>query len=109
MFDIPSVSIPDQFNAASAFLDRNLTEGRGEKTAIYYEGMAYTYTQIAELANRVGNGLRELGLDIEQRVALLLLDSPQFAAGFFGAIKIGSVPVPINTSLRPEDYIYMLN
>src|SRR5579863_1601140 len=109
MFDIPSVSIPDQFNAASAFLDRNLAEGRGEKTAIYYEGTAYTYAQIAELANRVGNGLRELGIDVEQRVALLLLDSPQFAAAFFGAIKLGAVPVPINTSLRPEDYIYMLN
>jgi benzoate-CoA ligase len=46
---------------------------------------------------------------MEQRVALLLLDSPQFAAAFFGAIKIGAVPVPINTSLRPNDYTYMLN
>ena len=109
MMNIPSVTIPEQFNAASAFLDRNLAEGRGAKTAIYYEGNAWTYAQVAELANRVGNGLRELGLDIEQRVALLLLDSPQFAAGFFGAIKIGVVPVPINTSLRPEDYVYMLN
>ena len=109
MMSIPSVTIPEQFNAASAFVDRNLAEGRGAKTAIYYEGNAWTYAQVAELANRVGNGLRELGLDIEQRVALLLLDSPQFAAGFFGAIKIGAVPVPINTALRPEDYVYMLN
>ena len=109
MFEIPSVYIPDQFNAASEFLESNLAEGRGTKTAIYYEGNAWTYAQVAELANRVGNGLRELGLDMEQRVALLLLDSPQFAAGFFGAIKMGAVPVPINTSLRPDDYIYMLN
>ncbi len=109
MFEIPSVYIPDQFNTASEFLDSNLAEGRGAKTAIYYEGTAYTYAQIAELANRVGNGLRELGLDMEQRVALLLLDSPQLAAAFFGAIKIGAVPVPINTSLRPDDYVYMLN
>jgi benzoate-CoA ligase family protein len=106
---IPSIVIPDQFNAASAFLDRNLAEGRGAKTAIYYEGTAYTYAQIAELANRVGNGLLDLGIDLEQRVALLLLDSPQFAAAFFGGIKIGAVPVPINTALRPNDYVYMLN
>src|SRR6266480_5744042 len=106
---IPSIAIPDQFNAASAFLDRNLAEGRGAKTAIYYEGTAYTYAQIAELANRVGNGLLDLGIDLEQRVALLLLDSPQFAAAFFGAIKIGAVAVPINTMLRPNDYVYMLN
>src|SRR5438876_5937648 len=106
---IPSIVIPDQFNAASAFLDRNLAEGRGAKTAIYHEGTAYTYAQIAELANRVGNGLLDLGLDMEQRVGLLLLDSPQFAAAFFGAIKIGAVPIPMNTLLRPEDYVYMLN
>jgi benzoate-CoA ligase family protein len=61
------------------------------------------------LANRVGNGLLDLGIDLEQRVALLLLDSPQFAAAFFGAIKIGAVAVPINTMLRPNDYVYMLN
>src|SRR5436309_6506356 len=106
---LPSIVIPDQFNAATAFLDRNLAESRGAKTAIYYEGTAYTYAQIAELANRVGNGLLDLGIDIEQRVALLLLDSPQFAAAFFGAIKIGAVSVPINTNLRPDDYVYILN
>src|SRR5919205_4552284 len=106
---IPMVALPDQFNAATAFLDRNLQEGRGSKTAIFYEGQAYTYAQVAELANRVGNGLLNLGLDLEQRVALLLLDSPQFAAAFFGAIKIGAVPIPLNTMLRPEDYVYMLN
>src|SRR5712691_10067540 len=106
---IPSVVVPDQFNVATAFLDRNIAEGRGTKTAIYHEGRAYSYAQVAELANRVGNGLRDLGVDLEQRVALLLLDSPQFAAAFFGAIKIGVVPVPLNTVLRPDDYVYMLN
>ncbi|HEY6406298.1 MAG TPA: benzoate-CoA ligase family protein [Ktedonobacteraceae bacterium] len=109
MATLPTIVMPDQFNAASAFLDRNLAEGRGAKTAIFYEGKAYTYAQVAELANRVGNGLLELGIDLEQRVAMLLLDSPQFAATFFGAIKIGAVAVPLNTLLRPKDYVYMLN
>ncbi|MBO0791840.1 MAG: AMP-binding protein, partial [Ktedonobacteraceae bacterium] len=90
---IPTVILPEQFNAATAFLDRHLTEGRGEKTALYYEGQTYTYAHIAELANRVGNGLLDLGIEMEQRVALLLFDSPQFAAAFFGAIKIGAVPI----------------
>src|SRR5579885_214204 len=106
---IPQIVIPEQFNAASAFLDRNLLEGRGTKPAIYYQGQNYTYAQIAELANRVGNGLRDLGVEMEQRVAMLLLDSPEFAASFFGGMKIGAVPIPINTSLRPADYVYILN
>src|SRR6516164_5841449 len=109
MLTVPKIVIPDQFNAATAFLDRNLEEGRGSKTAIFFEGKSYTYSQIAELANRAGNGMLDLGIDLEQRVALILLDSPQFAATFFGAIKIGAVPIPINTNLRPNDYIYMLN
>ncbi len=110
MVDSPSaIVLPDQFNATTAFLERNLAEGRGAKTAIYYEGRSYSYAQIAELANRVGNGLLDLGLDMEQRVALLLLDSPQLAASFFGAIKMGAVPIPLNTLLRPHDYLYMLN
>src|SRR6266566_5210829 len=109
MLTVPKIVIPDQFNAATAFLERNLEEGRGSKTAIYFEGTSHTYAQIAELANRAGNGLLDLGVDMEQRVALLLLDSPQFAASFFGAIKIGAVPIPINTNLRPNDYVYMLN
>ena len=106
---IPTVTLPDQFNTATAFLDRNLNEGRGEKTAIYYDGKPYSYAQVAEMANRVGNGLLDLGLDLEQRVALLLFDSPQFAAAFFGAMKIGAVPIPLNTAMRPADYVYMLN
>ncbi len=109
MDTIPTVSVPDQFNVASAFLDRHVTEGRGAKVAIYYEGQAYTYAQIAELANRVGNGLLDLGIDLEQRIALILLDSPEYAAAFFGAIKMGAILIPINTSLRPNDYVYMLN
>ncbi len=104
-----TIALPEQFNAGVTFLDRNIAEGRGDKIAVYHEGNAYTYAQITELSNRIGNGLRELGIDMEQRVALLLFDSPQFAAAFFGAIKIGAVAVPINTMLRPDDYIYILN
>jgi benzoate-CoA ligase family protein len=109
MLTIPKAIVPDQFNVATAFLDRNVAEGRGSKIAIYFEGNSYTYAQIAELANRAGNGLLDLGVDLEQRVALLLFDSPQFAAAFFGAIKMGAVPIPLNTALRPNDYVYMLN
>lgn len=106
---VTQILVPDQFNASSAFLDHNLREGRGATPAVYAQGQTYTYAQIAELANRVGNGLLDLGVELEQRVALLLLDSPEFAASFFGGIKIGAVPIPINTALRPADYVYILN
>jgi benzoate-CoA ligase len=46
---------------------------------------------------------------MENRVLLLLYDSPEFAASFFGAMKIGAVPVPVNTLLRAPDYEFLLN
>jgi acyl-coenzyme A synthetase/AMP-(fatty) acid ligase len=104
-----SISLPDQFNAASYFIDRHIQQGRGEKVAIECEDTRITYSQLFESVNRVGNALRKLGVRIEERVFLLLLDTPEFAFSFFGAIKIGAVPVPVNTLLKPPDYEYLLN
>src|SRR5437899_6774236 len=104
-----SVSLPDQFNAASYFVDRHIQEGRGDKVAIECEGVRITYRQLCERVNRVGNALHKLGVRVEERVLLLLLDTPEFAFSFFGAIKIGAVPVPVNTLLKPSDYEYLLN
>jgi benzoate-CoA ligase len=99
---------PDRYNA-SVVLDHNLAEGRGGKVAIHIDDQTYTYQQLSELANRTGNALKELGVEQEQRVLMLLLDTPQFPATFFGAIKIGAVPIPTNTVMQPADYEYFLN
>lgn len=105
----PALTLPDVYNAASALLDSALAKGWGMRTAIRCGEQTLTYAQVAEGANRAGNALRTLGVEMEQRVVALLYDSPQFAYTFFGAMKIGAVPVPINTQLRPQDYLYMLN
>lgn len=102
-------ALPDEFNAAAYFIDRHIAEGRGAKAAIECEERRVSYQQLFEMVNRAGNCLQKLGVRIEERVLLLLLDTPEFAAGFFGAIKIGAVPVPVNTLLKSTDYQYLLN
>ena len=102
-------ALPRQFNAAAWFVDRQVEAGRGERVALIHRGRRITYAEVAEQTNRCGSALRELGVRMENRVALLLLDSPDFAYAFWGAIKIGAVPVPLNTLLRPRDYAYMLD
>src|SRR6266852_9861003 len=105
----PVVYVPDQFNVADYLVDRHVREGRGGRTAILCGDASVTYAQVAERSNQVGNGLRSLGVRREERVLLLLLDTPAFAYGFFGAQKMGAVPIPTNTLLKSQDYQYMLN
>lgn len=103
------IFLPEQFNAAAYFVDRHLPEGRARKIAIESDEDSVTYAQLSERVNRTGNLFRSLGVRIEERVALLLLDAPEFAYCFFGAIKIGAVAVPVNTLLKPADYEFILN
>jgi len=105
----PTIVLPDEFNAATYFVDRHLREGRAGKTAIECGDLGVTYGELCARVNQFGNALKNLGMRIEERVLLLLLDTPEFAASFFGAIKIGAVPVPVNTLLKPADYKYLLN
>jgi len=100
---------PDTFNVASYFVDRHVFEGKGDNTAIECGDQEISYRELFENVNRVGNVLRELGVRIEERVAILLPDSPEFLCAFFGAIKIGAVAVPLNTYVQTSDYEFFLN
>ncbi len=99
--------LPARYNAAETFIDahRGVRESR---VAIRCQGRSVTYGELAANVNRCGNALRELGVQIEQRVVILCLDSPAFVYAFFGAIKLGAVPVPANTLLTPRDLAYIL-
>jgi benzoate-CoA ligase family protein len=101
--------VPDIFNAGSYFVDRHVVDGRGGNTAIECGDQRISYRELWEQVNRIGDALRALGVRIEERVAILLPDSPQFLYAFFGAIKIGAVAVPLNTYLQASDYEYLLN
>jgi benzoate-CoA ligase family protein len=103
------IQIPARFNAARFFVDRHVEEGRGGKVAFFYEDTALTYAALQELVNRTGNALLDLGVQPEQRVVCLLLDSPAFLGAFWGAVKVGAIPIPVNTMMRGQDYLYFLN
>lgn len=97
------------FNVAVPFIDRHLIEGRGDKVAIYTNrGEKVTYARLAEYVNRCGNALLELGVKPGERVIMIVKDCPEFFYCFWGAIKAGIIPVPINTLLRAEDYAFII-
>jgi benzoate-CoA ligase family protein len=103
------ISLPEAFNVAAYFVDRNVLEGRGSKIAIESGDEQISYQQLLERTNRTGNALRQIGVQPEERVVLMLLDTPEFLSSFFGIIKIGAVAVPTNTYLKAHEYEYLLN
>jgi benzoate-CoA ligase len=102
------VELRDQFNVATYFVDRNVNEGRGDRIAIECGDTRVTYSQLLDRVNQVGNAICQLGVRPEERVVILLHDTPEFLYSFFGVIKAGVVAVPINTLLRPQEYEYIV-
>ena len=113
--DARAITIPDRLNMAEWFLDRRLDEGLADKTAIFYDGSGpadpaceVSYAQLVARSCKITNLLRELGLGIEDRVLLLMPDTPAFVACYFGVLRAGCVAVPANNWLLAKDYAYYL-
>jgi benzoate-CoA ligase len=109
-----TIVIPDRLNMVSWFLDARVEEGLADRVAVHYhagegdESRDVTYGQLVRRSKQVCNLLRKLGVRIEERVLLLLLDTPEFVETYFGVLRAGAVAVPANTWLLPEDYAYYL-
>jgi benzoate-CoA ligase family protein len=98
----------ETFNLAEWLLDRNVTEGRGDRPALRYRDAVYSYAELLDQANRCANALLELGAAPERRVLLVLPDGPEFVAAWLGTLKAGSVFAMANTIHPAEDYAYYL-
>ena len=94
---------------ATYFLDDRIAEGRGDKVAVYYEDERYTYREVQQMANALGNVLLSLGVEMEDRVLIVLPDSIEFVATWFGVAKTGAVIAMVNTILPTTDYEYYLD
>jgi benzoate-CoA ligase family protein len=105
---ITHADLPRELNLASLFVDRNVEDGRGDRTALIRHAVATTYAQLASLVNRSGNLLLEVGVRAQDRVLLVLGDSVEFVALWYGAQKIGAVTAEAYTFLQPKDYAYYL-
>src|SRR6266851_564554 len=99
--------IPEPFNIAEYFLDARAAQ-HPQRLAIAGEPREVTYGELAALANRAGNALLEQGVSRGDRVLIVLPDSAEFMAAFFGAAKIGAVAVPVNPYARAADYIHYI-
>ncbi|MER3456329.1 MAG: benzoate-CoA ligase family protein [Armatimonadota bacterium] len=101
------LDIPERYNA-STLLDRNLGRGLAHKVCIRWQDQEVTYGEVYRRVCGFARALRALGVRREERVLLVLDDSPAFPVAFLGAIRTGAVPIPTNPLLRSDDYAYFL-
>lgn len=97
-----------QGNAADWFVDRYVQEGHGSQLAFRDPWRSLTYAELQSASARFAGLLRQAGLGRERRLVLLMQDTVDFPVAFWGAMRAGVVPVPINTLLPSETLRYIL-
>jgi crotonobetaine/carnitine-CoA ligase len=80
-----------------------------DRVFLLFEDKEFTFRQMDQNANRVANYLLSLGAGSGKGVAIIMGNCPQYLDIFIGSQKIGMYSVPINTSLRGDSLLYILN
>ncbi|MGZ6826107.1 MAG: AMP-binding protein, partial [Mycobacteriales bacterium] len=79
-----------------------------DKAALVFRGGTTTWARLDALVSAAANGLRALGLDTGDRVAVHLGNTPEFAVVYFGALRAGLVALPVNTGYTAEELTHVL-
>lgn len=98
-------------NAALYFVDRHRSGHSADKIAFIEAGdggRSLAYRDLAQKSDNMADLYERHGLRPEDRAAMLVLDQIEFPVIFWGSLKAGIVPVPLNTLLSPALYDAML-
>src|SRR5580698_7821837 len=95
-------------NAYDYFVARHQREGRGDRVAFSDPWRSLTYAELDAASARFAAGLAAAGIERERRIALVMLDTIDFPIAFWGALRAGVIPVPINTLLPADITAYIL-
>jgi benzoate-CoA ligase family protein len=96
------------FNASEYLLDRRLAAGDGGRVALTGPAGDLSYAELWDRVRRTAAGLRALGVQPEQRILMVMADSPHFAVVYLAAMRVGAIPVPVSTMLRSDGIAELL-
>lgn len=96
------------FNAAEELIAPVVQSGGGDKTAYFFQDQTLSYEQLFARMSKVGGLLEQRGYSAETRIAMIVHDTLDFPAIFLGAIRVGVIPIPLNTLLTTDQYRYIL-
>ena len=98
-------------NAAQYFVDRHVARGIGDKTAFLEsggKGRTITYAGLADETDRMVGLYRRHGIRREDRAVMIVLDTVEFPVVFWGSLKAGVIPIPVNTLLSADLFLAIL-
>jgi len=96
------------FNACEYLLDRRLAAGDGQRVALTGPAGEFSYASLHDRVCRTAAGLRAVGVQPEQRILMVMSDSPAFVVVYLAAMRIGAIPVPVSTMLRADGIAELL-
>ena len=96
------------FNACEYLLDRRIAAGDGGRVALTGPAGELSYTQLWDRVRRTAAGLRAAGVQPEQRILMVMSDSPNFVVVYLAAMRVGAIPVPVSTMLRADGIAELL-
>jgi fatty-acyl-CoA synthase len=80
----------------------------GAREALAFHGRRWSFDEISAGVDRLARGLIGLGVKPGEKVALWMVNRPEFIEAMFAVIKVGAVLVPVNTRFRTDDVAYVL-
>jgi long-chain acyl-CoA synthetase len=98
--EVPLKSVPQAFDEA--------TERDPRRTAVVFYGRRISYGELREATDRLACALARLGVAKGDRVALYLLNSPQFIIAYFAALKCGATVTPISPVYTSHEVRFQL-
>jgi 2-aminobenzoate-CoA ligase len=109
VYTLPELQYPEKLNAARELLDRNVERGLGDKVALYYNDQSFTYRELQQRVNQMGNALKRLGVVPGDRIMLRFPNTATAVATWLATLKIGGVAVMIMPMLRSREISYRSN
>ncbi|MCB2261720.1 MAG: AMP-binding protein [Candidatus Thiosymbion ectosymbiont of Robbea hypermnestra] len=79
-----------------------------QRTALIFESKEFSYQQLNDFTNKMANVLRQMGIKVGDRVAILMPNIPAFVIAYHGIQKAGAIAVTLNVSLKQEEIGFIL-
>ena len=101
--------IPERLNITREVLHRRVEQGLGERPALVYEEGMLTYGELEHRVDGLARGLKRLGLKRGDLVLIRMPNSLEFAVGFLATVKLGALPVIVNSLLGTSELAVILH